>query len=97
VREPITAQYPLLRFARDRTSVQLLLVGLSVGVVALVLVPLASFTYANTVSLPLITRETLLEGGLLASMLASGFLIAAVVAATIGWVIRHFNSTNNPE
>lgn len=91
VREPITSQYPLLRFARDRTSVQLLLVGLGIGVVALVLVPIASFTYAHTVSPPLITRETLLEGGLLASMLASGFLIAAVAAAAIGWVFRYYN------
>ncbi|MFC6727777.1 hypothetical protein ACFQDG_03890 [Natronoarchaeum mannanilyticum] len=88
VREPITAQYPLLRFARDRTSVQLLLVGLGVGIVALVLVPIASLAYAYTVSPPLITREMLLEGGLLASMLASGFLIAAVVAAVTGWLGR---------
>ncbi len=91
VREPITAQYPLLRFARDRTSVQLLLIGLGVGVGALILVPMASFTYAYSVSPPLITREALLEGGLLASMLASGFLIAAVMAAATGWLLRYYN------
>lgn len=91
VREPITAQYPLLRFARDRISVQLLLAGLGVGIVALVLVPIASLAYAYTVSPPVITREMLLQGGLLASMLASGFLISAVVAAATGWLFRYYN------
>ncbi|MBB6645380.1 hypothetical protein [Halobellus ruber] len=91
VREPITAQYPLLRFARDRTGVQLLLAGLGIGVIALVLVPIASLTYAYNVSPPLITREVLLQWGLLASILASGFLIAAVIAAMTGWLLRRAN------
>jgi hypothetical protein len=90
VREPITAQYPLLRFARDRTSVQLLLAGLGVGIIALFLVPTASLTYAYSVSPPFVTREILLQAGLLASMLASGFLLSAVLAGIIGWSIRYF-------
>jgi hypothetical protein len=89
VREPITAQYPLLRFARDRTSVQLFLAGLGVGIVALILVPTASFTYAYSVSPPFITRELLLQVGLGASMLAGGFLIAAVLAGVTGWLARY--------
>lgn len=88
VKEPITVQYPLLRFARDRISVQLLLAGIGVGIIALILVPTASLTYAYNVSPPVLTKETLLQSGLLASMLASGFLIAAVVAAVIGRLAR---------
>ncbi|TKX84282.1 hypothetical protein EXE43_19765 [Halorubrum sp. SS5] len=90
VREPITAQYPLLRFVQDRISVQLLLAGLVVGIVALFLVPIASFTYANSVTPPIVTREILLQAGLLASMLASGFLLSAVLAGIVEWSIRHF-------
>lgn len=98
VREPITAQYPLLRFARDRLSVQLLLVGLGVGVLALILVPTASLTYAYSVSPPLFTRELLLQAGLGASMLAGGFLVAAVAAGVTGWLARRAGvELPNPE
>lgn len=90
VREPITAQYPLLRFARDRTSVQLLLLGIAVGIIALILVPIASLTYAYDIAPPVLSRSTLLQGGLLASMLASGFLIASILAFGVGWLLRYF-------
>ena len=90
VREPITAQYPLLRYAQNRISVQLLLAGLVIGIVALFLVPIASFTYANSVSPPFVTREMLLQAGLLASMLASGFLLSAVLAGIVEWSVRYF-------
>lgn len=88
VKEPITVQYPLLRFARDRIGVQLLLAGIGVGIIALILVPAASLTYAYNVSPPILTKASLLQSGLLASLLASGFLIAAVVAAVAGWLAR---------
>lgn len=88
MKEPITVQYPLLRFARDRTSVQLLLAGIGVGIIGLHLVPAAFLAYVYDVSSPVLTKASLLQSGLLASLLANGFLIATVVAAATGWLAR---------
>jgi len=89
VKEPITAQYPLLRFARDRLSIQFLLIGLAIGIIAVVLVPAASIAFAYNTSPPLISRSELLQAGLLASMLAALFLITSVIFAGLGWVLRY--------
>lgn len=89
VKEPITVQYPLLQFVRDKVSVQLLLVALGVGIIAVILTPAAAMSYAYNVSPPLISRAELLRYGLLASLLASGFLIAATVVAVVGWLFRY--------
>lgn len=88
VKEPITSQYPLLRFARDRTSVQLLLFGVSVGIIALVVVLSASLTYAYGVSPLWVTRATLLRWGLLASVFGGAFIVSSALAAVFGWTLR---------
>jgi hypothetical protein len=91
IKEPITAQYPLLRFARDRMSVQLFLIGLTIGIAAVLLVVTATFTYAYNVAPPFVTKATFLQAGFLASMLASGFLISAIAVATISRMLRYFD------
>lgn len=91
IKEPITAKYPLLRFARDRMSVQLFLIGLTLGIAAVLLVVTATFTYAYNVTPPFVTKATVLQAGFLASILASGFLICAIAIATIDRTLRYFD------
>lgn len=57
---------------------------------ARLLVPVASLTYAYDIAPPILSRSTLLQGSLLASMLASGFLIASILAFGAGWLLRYF-------
>lgn len=96
VKEPITVQYPLLRFVRDRSSIQLLLIGLGIATVAMILIMSALISFAYNVSPIIVSQDKLLRLGLYASMFAGGFLIASVSSAAVGWLFRNLGITLRP-
>lgn len=90
IKEPITAQYPLLQYGY-RMSVQLFLIGLAVGIVATILVMTSTLIYAYDVAPPLVGKADFLRVGFLSSMLASGFIISGTAVAVGDRVLRQFN------
>lgn len=90
VKEPITVQYPLLRYVRDHTSVQLFLLGLSGGIVSVLILLAAALSIGYGISMAVIGSEQLLVYGVLAAAISAIFLIVAILFAVIEWLLRYF-------
>ncbi len=104
VTEPITVQYPLLRYVRDRLSVQLFVLGIGVGVLAMVVTMLGTLMVITDPA-PEYMRHTtafrlqmeLLRGGLLATVVSSGLLLTGISLAVARWLYRAFSAVSPRE
>ena len=90
VKEPITVQYPLLRYVRDHTSVQLSLIGIAGGIVSVLILLAAALSLGYGISMWFIGSKQLLIYGVLAATVSAIFLIVAAMVGVIEWVIRYF-------
>jgi fumarate reductase subunit D len=88
VKEPITVQYPLLRYVRDHTSVQLFLLGLAGGVISVLILLAAALSIGYGIPMGLIGSEQLLYYGVLAATVSALFILVAVMFAVIEWLLR---------
>lgn len=89
VKEPITVQYPLLRYVRDHTSVQLFLLGIAGGVVSVLILLGAALAIGYGVPIGFIGREQILYYGVLAATVSALFIIVAAMFAVIEWLLRY--------
>lgn len=90
VKEPITVQYPLLRYVRDRVSIQIFLMGVVAGIVAVLILLGAAISIGYDVQIGFISRERLLVYGVLAATVSALFMIVAALMAVVGKLMRHF-------
>lgn len=90
VKEPITVQYPLLRYVWDRTSIQLFLIGVAVGIISVLVLLAAALSIGYGIPVGFIDREQLLVYGVLAAAVAAIFMLVAVMFAVIEWLLRYF-------
>lgn len=88
VREPITVQYPLLRYVRDHISVQFLLLGLCIGVVAVLFTLIGLLTTPTGPASRTGTHLQLFRAGVTAAIVSGGFLVSACLAAIAEWLGR---------
>lgn len=88
VTEPITVQYPLLRYVWDRTSIQLFLIGVATGIISVLILFAAMMSIGYDISIWFIESEQLLLYGVLAATVAALFIVIAVMFAAIGWLLR---------
>lgn len=89
VKEPITVQYPLLRYVWDHTSVQLFLLGLAGGIVSVLILLAAALSIGYGIPMGLIGSEQLLYYGVLAAIVSALFILVAVMFAVIEWLLRY--------
>ena len=89
VKEPITVQYPLLRYVRDNTSVQLFLLGIAGGIVSVLILLAAALAIGYGIPMGFIGREQLLYYGVLAAIVSALFILVAVMFAVIEWLLRY--------
>lgn len=89
VKEPITVQYPLLRYVRDHTSVQLFLIGIAGGIVSVLILLAAAISIGYGIPVGFIGSEQLLVYGVLAATVSALFIIVAVMFAVIEWLLRY--------
>lgn len=89
VKEPITVQYPLLRYVRDHTSVQLFLIGIAGGIVSVLILLAAAISIGYSIPIGFIGREQLLVYGVLAATVSALFILVAVLFAVIEWILRY--------
>lgn len=93
VKEPITVQYPLLRYVWDHTSVQLLLIGIAGGIVSVLILLAAALTIGYGIPIEFmgfqLANEQLLVYGVLAATVSALFIIVAVMFAVIEWLLRY--------
>jgi DNA-binding transcriptional ArsR family regulator len=90
VKEPITVQYPLLTYVRDRASVQLFLIGILGGIVAVLILLGAAISIGYNVPVGFVSREQLLVYGVLAATVSALFMIVAAMMAVIGKLMRYY-------
>lgn len=90
VKEPITVQYPLLRYVWDRTSVALFVLGSAIGVIAVLILLAATLSTGHNVQVWVITPELLQFSGLLAAVISGVFIVVALVFAVVEWLLRYF-------
>lgn len=89
VKEPITVQYPLLRYVRDHTSIQLFLIGAAAGVVSVLILLAAALSIGYGIPIGFVGREQLLVYGVFAAAVAALFIIISVMFAVIEWLLRY--------
>lgn len=89
VKEPITVQYPLLRYVRDHASVQLFLIGIAGGIVSVLVLLAAALSLGYDIRIWFIGREQLLLYGVLAAAVSAVFMTVAVMFAVIEWLLRY--------
>jgi DNA-binding transcriptional ArsR family regulator len=89
VKEPITVQYPLLRYVRDHTSVQLFLLGLAGGIVSVLILLAAALSIGYGIPTGIIGSEQLLYYGVLAATVSALFILLASMFAIIEWLLRY--------
>lgn len=89
VKEPITVQYPLLTYVRDRASVQLLLLGIVAGTVSVLILLAAALSIGYNVPIGFISREQLLVYGVVAAASSAVLMLVAVLMAAVGKTMRY--------
>lgn len=89
VKEPITVQYPLLRYVRDHMSIQFFLFGIAGGIVSVLILLAAALAIGYDISTGFLGREQLLYYGVLAAATSALFIIVAVIFAVIEWLMRY--------
>lgn len=95
VREPITVQYPLLRYVFDRTGVQLFLVGVAGGIVAVLVLLAAAVAIGYGVTPPFVAPERLLIYGVFAAVLSATFVLVGVGTSVLEWGIRRYRESRD--
>jgi hypothetical protein len=89
VKEPITVQYPLLRYVRDRVSVQLFLMGIAGGIVAVLILLGAAIVIGYGISISYLSQEQLLVYGVTAAAGSALFIVVAALIAVIERIMRY--------
>ncbi|MCO8243132.1 MULTISPECIES: winged helix-turn-helix domain-containing protein [unclassified Haladaptatus] len=89
VREPTSAQYPIIQLIQERISLQLAMLGILSGVLTVIFTSISTVALAYDIIPPFISTETVIRYGLLASMVSAGFFIASGAIAAIDWMFRH--------
>jgi DNA-binding transcriptional ArsR family regulator len=92
VKEPITVQYPLLRYVRDHPSIQLLLIGVAGGIVSVLVLLAAALSLGYGLEIGIIGRPKLLVYGVIAAAASALFIVVAILFAVIEWLLQYFNS-----
>lgn len=90
VKEPITVQYPLLRYVWDHTSVQLFLIGIAGGIISVLILLAAALSLGYGLQIGILGREQLLLYGVIAAATSALFILVAVMFAVIEWLLRYF-------
>lgn len=90
VKEPITVQYPLLTYVRDRVSVQLFLLGIMGGIVSVLVLLSAAISIGYDISISFVSREQILVYGVLAATVSALFIIVAALTALVEKLIGYF-------
>lgn len=89
VKEPITVQYPLLRYIRNHASVQLFLLGVAGGIVSVLVLLAAALSLGYGLEIGLLGREQLLVYGVFAAAVSALFILVAILFAVIEWLLRY--------
>lgn len=89
VKEPITVQYPLLKYVFRHTSVQLFLIGIAGGIVSVLILLSAALAVGYGVPIWFATDEQMLIYGVGAAVISALFIIVAILFAVVGWLLRY--------
>ncbi|QIB78814.1 helix-turn-helix transcriptional regulator [Haloferax volcanii] len=95
VEEPVSAKYPIIRLVQNTLSLQFVFLGLLVGGVGVIFMSVATVLMAYNLSLPSvlflpsIPTSSVIQWGLLSSLLAAGFLIAGGSIAAVNWILDY--------
>jgi DNA-binding transcriptional ArsR family regulator len=89
VKEPITVQFPLLRYVRDHVSIQLFLLGIAGGIISVLTLLSATLSIRYGLSIGLVGSEQLLIYGVLAAVVSALFILIAIVFAVVEWLLRY--------
>lgn len=90
VKEPITVQYPLLRYVYEHSSVQLFLLGIAVGIVAVLILLTVSITIGYGLVPDFTTAEDLLLSGVIAAVFSALFIVVAIGMALVEWGVKRY-------
>lgn len=83
VKEPITVQYPLLRYVRDRASVQFFLIGVLCGIIGALILLTAIVAVRFGLTVGPITNDRILYYGILAAGFSALFVVLSVITVLI--------------
>lgn len=88
IKQPVTVDHPIFALVFDHTSVQMVIIGLVIGVVAVLELLTVALTVAYQVQPPYFSTEQLLIWGIGLAVFSGLFIIAGVLIAGIEWSIR---------
>lgn len=89
VKEPITVQYPLLRYVRDHTSVQLFVLGIAGGIISVLILLSAALAIGYDIPIGFLTNKQMLVFGVGAAVISALFILVAILFALIEWLLRY--------
>lgn len=89
VKEPITVQYPLIKFILTHTSALLFVIGMAGGIVSVLILLSAALAIGYGIPIGFTTDEQLLIYGVGAAVLSAIFIIVAILFAVVGWLLRY--------
>jgi hypothetical protein len=90
VKEPITVQYPLIKFILSRTSALLFVIGLAIGIVSVLILLSGALAIGYGVPIWFATDEQLLLYGVGAAVFSALFIVVGIIFAVVGWLLRYF-------
>jgi len=89
VEEPLSVRYPAIGEVKERLSLQLLLMGVLFGISSVLLTTGFLLSSYYEVPVPLLTSQSIIQSGLLSSMIAAGLFMAASIIAGLDWLLGH--------
>ena len=89
VEEPVSVQYPIFKLIQQRLSLQLVVIGILLGVVTVISSTTAVLVANYGFSPYLVDTESLLHATLLFSMAAVLFLLTGGLIAGTVWLFDH--------
>jgi len=90
VEEPITVQYPLLKYVWNNTGVLTFVIGAGLGTIAVLILLAAVLATGNEIQVWFITPYRLRFVGLGLALLSALTILVAFIAASIEWLLQHF-------
>lgn len=88
VREPITIRYPLIGLVKRNVSLQLFLLGVAIGVAAMVVLLSAGVFYTYDVGIPVLSRDEVLYAGFGGALIGGTFIVVATAFGLVELLFR---------
>lgn len=89
VKEPITVQYPLLRYVRDRASVQFFLIGVVCGILGALVLLTAIVAVRFGLTVGPLANDRILYYGILAAGFSAMFVLLSVITVLVEKIIGY--------